>query len=289
MNRLVATLVFSMAAVGAVAVPARGQGLPAVGDPFTVNGAPAWGRMEWLYDVPSLTESAGKVVIHWFCSPKVTACPDDLARIVTLKENGRVYIVAHISGTKKDAKKLDPIRESEGVGQGSVSFGRNVISIMKQLGITGPVSVVVDVNGKVAHVATGSTPQELDARDAKVNALVAAIKDYTTIASDSPKDVMAGAKFTLSINVSLAKWLKYSAKRPAVFTLTAPPDFKCDAKVLKGDQLKIVDHTMTAQVTCTAPKGSYEARGDIQFGYQVPGGGDGIGKDGAKWKFTVKP
>ncbi|MGE0872396.1 MAG: hypothetical protein AB7P03_27830 [Kofleriaceae bacterium] len=289
MNRLVATLVFSMAAVGALALPARAQGLPAVGDPFTVNGAPAWGRMDWLYDVPSLTESAGKVVIHWFCSPKVTACTDDLARIVTLKENGRVYIVAHIPGSKRDAKKLDPIRESEGVGQGTVSFGKNVTSIMKQLGITGPVSIVVDVHGKVAMVATGATPAELDARDAKVRSLVAAIKDYTTVASDPPKDLTAGAKFTLSINVTLAKWLKFSAKTPAVFSLTAPPDFKCDTKTLKGDQLKIVDHTMTAQVSCTAPRGSYEARGDIQFGYKVPSGGDGIGKDGAKWKFTVKP
>src|SRR4051812_16329581 len=132
--------------------------LPAVGDTLTVMGAPTWPKRDWLYDEPSDKDAAGKVTIHWFCAVKVKTCIDDLARIVTLKENGRVYVVAHINGGKGDAKKLDPIRESEGVGQGSVAFGKGATLLMKQMGVTGPASVVVDLDGKVALVTTSSAP-----------------------------------------------------------------------------------------------------------------------------------
>lgn len=263
--------------------------LPVLGETLPVSGATTWTKMDWLYDVPSATDAAGKVTIHWFCSPKVKTCADDLARIVTLKENGRVYVVAHINGTKRDAQKLDPIRESEGVGQGSVSFGKGTTLLMKQLAVTGPASVVVDVDGKVALVSTGSSPAELDARDAKVNALVGAIKEYAMTSAESPKGVKPGDKFTLSISIKLAGWLKYSAKAPSEFTLTAPPDFKCDAKSLKGDQLKIAGDTLTAAVTCSAPKGIYEARGELRFAYETLTGTQGVGTEGAKWKFEVKP
>ena len=213
--------------------------IPVVGETLAVTGAATWPKVEWLYDVPSATDAAGKVMVHWFCGPKVKTCVDDLARIVTLKENGRVYVVAHINGTKRDAQKLDPIRESEGVGRGTVAFGRGTITLMKQLAITGPASIVVDVDGKVALVSTGGSPAELDARDAKVTALVGAIKEYAMTSAESPKGIKPGDKFTLSITIKLASWLKYSQKTPTEFTLTAPPDFKCDAKALKGDQLKI--------------------------------------------------
>jgi hypothetical protein len=293
MNRLRLPLnlgLLSLAVVGALASVAAAQAqVPGVGEPLPVTGAAAWGRHDWLYDEPSANEAAGKIVIHWFCSPKVTACPDDLARIVTLKENGRVYVVARIAGNQKDAKKLDPIRESEGVNQGSVAYGKYVTQLMKSMSFTGPASIIVGTDGKVAMVSSGSSPAELDARDAKVNAMTAAIKDYTVATSEPPKGVKPGAKFTFSISVNLASWLKYSAKTPSEFTLTAPPDFKCDQKLLKGPQLKVVNQVLTAQVTCSAPKGSYEAKGDIRFGYQTPAGGEGVGTDGAKWKFEVKP
>jgi hypothetical protein len=236
--------------------------------------------------VPSPTDAAGKVVIHWFCAPRVQACTDDLARVVTLKENGKVYVVAYINGTKAQAKKLDPIRESEGVGRGTLAFGRNLTKLMKELGIVGPASIVVDVAGKVQLITTSASPAELDARDAKVNAAIAAIKEYVAT-PDGPKQVKAGEKFTLSIAIKLATWLKYSDKTPMGLKVMVPPDIKCDATTLKAEQMKVADNQLTAAVTCSGPRGIYEARGELQFGYDAPGGGTGIGAESAKWKFEI--
>src|SRR6188508_792826 len=52
--------------------------LPAVGDSFGIAGSPAWPKLDWLYDVPAPTDAAGKVVIHWFCAPRLAGCTDDL-------------------------------------------------------------------------------------------------------------------------------------------------------------------------------------------------------------------
>jgi hypothetical protein len=81
------------------APPAK-PALPAVGDSFGLSGPGSWPKLDWLYDLPSPGDAAGKVVIHWFCAPKLVGCTDDLARIVTLKEAGRVYVIAYINGTK---------------------------------------------------------------------------------------------------------------------------------------------------------------------------------------------
>ena len=261
--------------------------LPAVGDVFGIEGGPGWPKLDWLYDVPQASDAAGKVVIHWFCAPKVPACTDDLARIVTLKENGKVYIIAYINGAKAQAQKLDPIRESEGVGRGTVAFGRGATRLMKDLGLTGPASIVVDVDGKVQLVSTTAAPADLDARDAKVNAAIAAIKEYVP-SHEGPKQVKPGDKFQLSIAIKLASWLKYSDKTPMEFAVTVPPDIKCDATRLKGDQLKVADKQLTATVTCSGPKGIYEARGELRFGYDAPGGGTGLGTESAEWKFEIK-
>src|SRR4051812_31771555 len=91
---ILGALVATAAAQPKKAVPPPAATMPAVGDTLTVTGAPTWSEREWLYDVPSDKDAAGKVVIHWFCAPKVKTCTDDLARIVTLKENGRAYVVA---------------------------------------------------------------------------------------------------------------------------------------------------------------------------------------------------
>lgn len=267
--------------------PAPPATLPAVGDTLSINGTASWPKLDWLYDLPVPNDAAGKVVIHWFCAPKVQACSDDLARIVTLKDNGRVYVIAYINGTKAQAQKLDPIRESEGVGRGTVAFGRGATKLMKDLGITGPASVVVDVDGKVALVTTTATPADLDARDAKATAAIAAIKEYVST-PDGPKVAKPGDKFPLSIAIKLASWLKYSDKTPMEFKVTIPPDIKCDATTLKGDQIKVADKLLTATVTCSGPKGIYEARGELRFGYDAPGGGTGIGAESAKWKFELK-
>src|SRR3954451_10716239 len=104
---------------------AAAQGMPKVGDSLTLTsfGDP---KLQWSYNAPNPNDAAGRVVIHWFCTPKVAACVDDLARIVTLREAGGVYVIAYINGSQRDAKKLDPIRESEGVGGGTVASGPSV-------------------------------------------------------------------------------------------------------------------------------------------------------------------
>ncbi len=301
MKRLAVTA-FAVASATMIGAPARAQkkqpaadapiSLPSVGGTLAPNGAPDWPqKLEWLYDVPSFKDATGKIVLHWFCAPKIAACTEDLARVVTLKEqNGRVYVIAYINGTKADAKKLDPIRAEEGVGRGTVAFGRNVGSMMKRRGIPGPVSIVAGIDNKVAFVTTGSGPADLDARDAKVISLARAIKDYTT-SSDGPKLVKPGEKFQLAMTIKLAPWLKFSKRTPAEFKLTVPPDIKCDATTLRGNQLRLADPTtMIAQVSCSGSKGVYETRGAITFGYDNPiAGGTGLGTDGAGWKFEIKP
>jgi hypothetical protein len=295
MNRLVLAGVLLSSATTVLAQPSKAKPaprvvVPAVGDVLAPNGGENWPKLEWLYDLPSMPDAAGKIVVHWFCAPKIQACTDDLARITTLKENSnRVYVIAYINGSKRDALKLDPIRESEGVGRGTLAFGRNVTTVFKQMGIVGPVSFVVDVEGKVALVSTGSSPAELDARDAKVNALAAGIKEYTA-AVDGPKVVKAGEKFSLAMTIKLASWLTYS-KKPGTtleFKVMPPKDIKCDTTSLKGDQLKPANQTLTASVSCSGPKGSYEIRGIFNFSYDTPGGATGIGTDGANYKFEIK-
>lgn len=267
--------------------------LPNVGEALPPSGGPTWpAKLTWMYDVPSPTDAAGKIVVHWFCTPGVSTCNDDLARLVALKENNpRVYIVAYINGyTKRDAQKLDPIRESEGVGRGTVAFGPEVIGWFKKLAVVPPTSIVVDVDGKIALVAKAASPTELDTRDAKIGTLTAAIKEYAA-SSDGPKTVKAGEKFTLTMKIQLASWLRVS-KKPGTsldFSLTTlPKDIKCDATKLTGDQLKIADQSLTAQVSCSGPHGSYELRGQVNFGYDTPGGASGMGTDGATWKFEIQ-
>jgi hypothetical protein len=261
--------------------------LPAVGDDLALSGAVGWGKLDWMYDVPSANDAAGKVTVHWFCAPRVAGCTDDLARVLTLRETGRVYVIAYVNGSKADAKKLDPIRESEGIGHGTVAFGRGATKLMKDLGVKGPASIVVGVDGKVQLVTTGAAPGDLDARDAKVNASVAAIKEYTTV-SDGPKLVKPAEKFALSISIQLAAWLKYSDKSPVELKITMPPDIKCDATTVHREQMKIVDKQLTAAVSCSGPRGIYEGRGELRFGYDTPGGGTGVGAETVQWKFEIK-
>jgi hypothetical protein len=267
---------------------ALGTSLPVVGETLDVTGAPGWPRkLDWLYDVPSLKDAAGKVVLHWFCSPKIPTCVDDLARVVNMKENSnRVYVIAYINGSKAQAKKLDPIRESEGVGRGTLAFGRHVTTLFKTMKIVGPVSIVTDVEGRIQLVSTGSAPAEMDARDAKIAALSAQIKEYA-MTSDGPKSAKAGEKFTLRISIKLAPWLKYNTKTQREFKVMVPKEITCDATTLKGDQVKQTDQMLTGAVTCSGPKGSYELRGNLSFGYDAPGGA-GLGTESANWKFQIQ-
>jgi hypothetical protein len=262
------------------------DGMPKPGDLLALNGFQD-AKMKWSYNAPNPADAAGRVVVHWFCTPKVVACADDLARIVTMRETGGVYIIAYINGSQRDAKKLDPIRESEGVGRGTMVTGPSVKKLFKQLGIAkGPASVVVDVDSKVKTVATSGDLNELDSRDSIIKALVDQVKPFTT-ANQAPKAAKVGEKLTFTFTVHLANWLTYSRKSPMGFTLTAAKEVKCNATSLKREQMKITDKTLTATVTCTAPRGSYQARGEIRFGYDSPTGATGLGTDAATWKFVV--
>jgi hypothetical protein len=243
---------------------------------------------DWVYATPSANDAAGKVVVHWFCATKIAACKDDLARIITLREAGKVYVIGYINGGARDAKKLDPIRESEGVGAGSLAFGPGVAKLDKAIGVTGAASVVVGVDGKVALITSGADPEAMDGRDKKVAELVAAITPYKLASSGPTATVKPDEKFDLTLSIALASWLKYSAKTPAGFALTVTKDIKCDATKLKAEQLKIDGQGLTAKVTCSGPKGSYEARGEIEFGYESPGGETGLGADSVNYKFEIK-
>jgi hypothetical protein len=279
-------LALGLLVLGLWATTAAAQGMPKPGDALALT---AFGdsKIAWTYNAPSTNDAAGRVVIHWFCTPKVAACIDDLARIVTLREAGGVYIVAYINGSQRDAKKLDPIRESEGVGRGTVATGPSVKKLFKQLGIgKGPAAIVVDVDGKVKTVATSGDINELDSRDTIIKSLVDAVKPFTT-SNVGPKTAKAGEKLTFNFSVQLASWLSYSQKSPMEFTLQVAKEVKCDSTKLSRQQMKITDKTLSATITCTAPRGSYQARGEIRFGYDSPNGAAGLGNDGATWKFEV--
>jgi len=89
-----------------------------------------------------------------------------------------------------------------------------------------------------------------------------------------------------------APWLRDSKKSPMSIEFQGAKEIKCDATKLTGDQLKVDAQggkTLTASVTCTAPKGSYQARGDLRFGYESPSGAQGLGAETATWKFEIKP
>ncbi|MCX5742557.1 MAG: hypothetical protein NT062_08680 [Proteobacteria bacterium] len=182
--------------------------LPVVGE--VLGETPiTWPKMDWLYDQPSHDDAAGKVIVHWFCAPKLPACADDLARMLELRDHGKVYVVAHINGSKADAKRFDPIRESEGVGRGTVGYGKGVAAVMKAMSVVGPASIVVDVDGKVAMVTTGSSAAELDTRDAKVTALANAIREYV-LSAEGPQIVKPGERFALAMTIKLSPWLRFA-------------------------------------------------------------------------------
>lgn len=245
-------------------------------------------KLAWSFGTPSQNDAAGKVVVHWFCTPKVEACVDDLARIVTHRDNGGVYVIGYINASARHAKKLDPIRESEGVGRGAIATGPGVKKLFKDLGIAkGPWSIVVDVDGTVKAVTTSPDLNELDARDTLIKELVAAVKPYKA-SSSGPKLAKPGEKLTFSMKIELASWQSFSTKTPTELTLTAAKELSCNARSLKAEQIKIEGKTLTAEVTCTAPKGVYEARGDLRFGYVSSSGATGLGAETAQWKFEVR-
>lgn len=252
----------------------------------------AWPTLKsWLAGTPVPADAAGKVVIHWFCKPKVEACKDDLARIYNMREAGTmVYVIAYINGTGRDAKKLDPVRDE--VGAGAVAYGPPVKKLWKTLGFASvPVSIVVGTDGKVAMVTTTGDLDQLDARDAKIAELVKGITEFTTKQSGPTDPVKPGDKFDVGVEVTLASWLVWSPGMvPEVFLTTLPPDVTCDAKMKRGADVSIDGKLLRAKFTCSSTvKGAYELRAALRFGYDAPNKATGVGEDNVSWKFVVKP
>lgn len=269
-------------AVATLASPAHAEA-PKVGD------ALVWPTLKtWLEDPPVANDAAGKVVVHWFCSPRVPLCKDDLARLVTLREAGKIYVIAYINGGKRDAMKLDPVRSE--IAAGAVAFGPAVTKLMKAMAFgKGPAAIITDTDGKVAHVQLTGDPDALDLRDAKVNELVAGIKELTVVADGPPEVLKTGDRFEFKISITLAHWLSFNPKAPTEVALALPTELACDASKLSGDQIKIEGHKLTASVACqTKQRGSYEVRAEYRFGYLNANGSQALGSDGVRWKFQVK-
>ena len=257
--------------------------LPTVGATWSPPAA-----KQWLEGSPILTDAAGKVTVYWFCKPKNDACKDDLARLFNMREQGNIYVVAYIGGSKRDALKLDPVRGETGAG--AVAFGPQITRAMAKQGLSAPMSVVIDPDGKVAHIAIGGDPETLDARDQKISALVASIKEFT-LASKGPRQVKPGERFELELQVDLASWLSFDASvKPSVKLTALPPDVTCEATELRGDAIRVVGRTLSASFACKgAVKGSYETRAALRFGYRAPNQAVGVGQDSVSFRFEIKP
>jgi len=258
--------------------------VPKVGEPMP------WPTVKkfWLGDPPNASDSAGKVVVHWFCSAKVATCKDDLARLVELREsNAKVYVIAYLSDSrnKRAATKMDPIRDD--VGAGATAYGKEVDRLGAMIGLPAGGSIVQDVDGKVALVAPSTDPEFLDKRDAKVKALTGAIKEYT-VSSSGPNQVKVGTKFDLKVTISLASWLTTSTKSPLELAMTAPPNITCTSTKLAAKDVKMDARTIDATFSCSVSKaGNYETSASLRFGFENPNRATGVGSDSARWKFTA--
>ncbi|MBK9032117.1 MAG: hypothetical protein IPL61_12495 [Myxococcales bacterium] len=277
----------SLAVLAALALCA---GTAAADVPVPGNPWPWPTLKSWLEGAPVKADTAGKVVVHWFCKPKVEACKDDLARIYNMRETGTmVYVIAYIGGTARDAKKLDPVRGE--VGAGAVAYGKPVIKLLKELGFGAmPVSIVVGTEGKVQLVTTTADLDQLDARDAKVAALVKGIHEFDTTQSGPTAPIKPGDKFDVGVEVKLATWLNWNNMVPEVFLTTLPPDLTCDAKMKRGADVTVDGKFLRAKFQCSSMvKGAYELRAALRFGYDAPNKATGVGEDNVSWKFVIKP
>lgn len=286
MKATIARWFVGLSALALLAVSAA----PAAADVPQAGVAWQWPTLkEWMDGAPAQADTAGKIVVHWFCKPKSDSCKDDLARIFNMREQGNVYVIAYVAGTKRDAKKLDPVRGE--VGAGATAYGKGVTALVKKLGFAAmPVSIVVDTEGKVVLVTTTGDLDQLDARDAKVTELVKGVTEFTTKTSGPTAPIKPGVKFDVGVEVQVASWLAYNAMVPEVFIPTMPPDVTCDAKMKRGKDVTVTGRTLSAKFTCSsAVKGAYELRASLRFGYDAPNKATGVGEETVGWKFEIKP
>jgi hypothetical protein len=281
----IVTVIASAASVTAQAQPASAPPL-AVGQPWYPALTP-----QWLDEAPSVPDSAGKLTMHWFCAPKNAACKDDLARVLSLRDAGKIYVIAYVMGSKKDALKFNPIGDA--VGAGAVGYGPKVAKLMGTYGLgAGPAAIVINVDGKVAMIANGGDTAKADERDKKLNELVSGIKEFTVTGRGPVAAVKTGQRFELGVDIELATWLAFDRKAITEFSLTVSPDFKCETLSLKGDNVKIDGRKLSASIGCVvAGTGAYEARAQFRFGYKNPNGtsaaASALGQDSLGWKFAV--
>lgn len=281
---LAASVAATLALAAAATTPAHAE-TPAIGETWV------WPTVkDWLEGPPSGNDAAGKVVVHWFCKAKVEDCKIDLARIYNMREQGSIYVIAYINGSKRDALKLDPVRGD--VGAGAVAYGKSVAALFKKMSIGAalPMSIVLDVDGKVALVTYTGDPDQLDARDQKVTALVDAIKTFEVHGTCPVAPIKKGERFELNVTAEIASWLTFDASVQPEIKLTLPPDVTCEATVLKGAAIKVAGRKLSAVVGCRGSvKGSYEATGSLRFSYRAPNKAIGVGEDAVRWRFTVAP
>ena len=261
--------------------------LAVAASPVCAQGMFAQG-MPKVGDTPERPDPSadGSVVIHWFCTPKLSACVDDLARIVRFREAGDVYVVWHLNAPLREAKEMIP--PAAGVATGRIDAGPDVQQLFKRLRIAnGPASVVVDLDGTIKAVTSSADVKELDSRDAIIRNLVANAKPYT-ITKLGPTSGKAGAKLAFTVQVQLGRWTRgFNVAGITFFKFQPARGMTCDEMELNRDQLKFADKTLTATVTCTAPKGSYEASGKIHFEYRPWDATGAFADDRVDWTFGV--
>ena len=277
-------LAIAVVALG-IASQAAYADVPRVGETF------AWPtvRRGWIGDPPSASDAAGKVVIHWFCSVKVSVCRDDLARLVQLREdNTKVYVIAYIADarSKRSAQKLDPVRED--VGYGAVAYGKEVDRLGPALGLPAGGTIVVDADGRTALVGPSTDPDTLDKRDNKVKALADAIREYR-LSRSGPTAVKVGDKFNLDLKVELSSWLNLNRSAPFQFTLNVPSTITCTSSKLGLNDVRVDGRVVTASYHCSATRGgNYELTAALRFGYVTSSRATGVGSDQVRWKFQAK-
>ena len=260
--------------------------MPAAGDTLPLS-PDYWGKQKWLYDAPSENDAAGKVVIHWFCPPKVQACTDDLARIITLRDNGKVYIVAYIDGNAslREEARSDPRERGRRQGHGRVRPGRH------QADEEARREARPDVDRRPTSTARSSwsrptaTPPRSTRATRRSTRSIGAIKEFTT-SHEGPATVKAGDKFTLAFKVQLAQLAEVLAEARRRSS-TSRSRRTSSATRRRSRATSSRSRADADRARSTAPRPTASTRRAARSGSATtsPGGSRASATDGANWKF----
>jgi len=104
-----------------------------------------------------------------------------------------------------------------------------------------------------------------------------------------PSRSRPGDKFALSLSIKLRELAQYSDTTPRELRLITPPDIKCDATNLRGDQIKAADRLLTATVMCSGPKGKLRgAAPSCGSATTHRAAAPALAPRTAGWKFEIK-